>query len=111
MAFEKYFTADEANTLVPELLEIVPLIQKFFRQLRYDFPDVELARKAISENVARPLDMADVEAAYGIHTLVNSNMGRALRATRRHSLPAGQYPGRKRHPEVALRGTSHTSRV
>ena len=42
--------------------------------------DVELARKAISENVARPLDMADVEAAYGIHTLVNSNMGRALRA-------------------------------
>ena len=42
--------------------------------------DVELARKAISENVARPLEMADVEAAYGIHTLVNSNMGRALRA-------------------------------
>ena len=33
--------------------------------------DVELARKAISENVARPLDMADVEAADGIHTLVN----------------------------------------
>ena len=42
--------------------------------------DAELARKAVSENVARPLEMSDVEAAYGIHTLVNSNMGRALRA-------------------------------
>ena len=42
--------------------------------------DAELARKAISDNVARPLNMTDVEAAYGIHTLVNSNMGRALRA-------------------------------
>ncbi len=42
--------------------------------------DAELARKAISDNVATPLNMTDVEAAYGIHTLVNSNMGRALRA-------------------------------
>ena len=40
----------------------------------------ESARKAITDNVARPLGMSDVEAAYGIHTLVNSNMGRALRA-------------------------------
>ncbi|MCI0901402.1 MAG: hydantoinase/oxoprolinase family protein, partial [Chloroflexi bacterium] len=42
--------------------------------------DAELARKAISDNVARPLEMTDVEAAYGVHTLVNSNMARALRA-------------------------------
>ena len=42
--------------------------------------DADLARKAISDNVARPLEMTDVEAAYGVHTLVNSNMGRALRA-------------------------------
>jgi len=42
--------------------------------------DADLARKAITDNVARPLEMSDVEAAYGIHTLVNSNMGRALRA-------------------------------
>ena len=42
--------------------------------------DAELARKAITDNVARPLNLSDVEAAYGIHTLVNSNMGRALRA-------------------------------
>ena len=42
--------------------------------------DAELARKAISDNVAKPLEMTDVEAAFGIHTLVNSNMARALRA-------------------------------
>ena len=42
--------------------------------------DAELARKAVADNVARPLGMSDLDAAYGIHTLVNSNMGRALRA-------------------------------
>ena len=50
MAFEKYFTAEEANSLVPELLEIVPLIQKFAHHLRFDFPDVERARKQVKNN-------------------------------------------------------------
>ena len=46
-----------------------------------DFPiDSDLARKAVSDNVARLLNMSEVEAAHGIHLLVNSNMGRALRA-------------------------------
>ena len=46
-----------------------------------DFPiDAELARKAIADNVAAPLNMSEVDAAHGIHLLVNSNMGRALRA-------------------------------
>jgi N-methylhydantoinase A len=46
-----------------------------------DFPiNAELARRAIADNVAAPLNLSDVEAAHGIHLLVNSNMGRALRA-------------------------------
>jgi len=46
-----------------------------------DFPiDAELARRAIADNVAAPLNLSDVEAAHGVHLLVNSNMGRALRA-------------------------------
>ena len=46
-----------------------------------DFPiDSELARRAIADNVAGPLNLSEVEAAHGIHLLVNSNMGRALRA-------------------------------
>ena len=46
-----------------------------------DFPiDQELARDAVSRNVAAPLGLSEVEAAHGIHLLVNSNMSRALRA-------------------------------
>ena len=46
-----------------------------------DFPiDLELAREAVSRNVASPLGLSEVEAAHGIHLLVNSNMSRALRA-------------------------------
>ena len=46
-----------------------------------DFPiDQELAREAVSRNVALPLGLSEVEAAHGIHLLVNSNMSRALKA-------------------------------
>ena len=42
--------------------------------------DAGLARQAVADHVARPLGLSEVEAAHGIHALVNSNMGRALRA-------------------------------
>ncbi len=46
-----------------------------------DFPiDRELAREAVTRNVAFPLGLSEVDAAHGIHLLVNSNMARALRA-------------------------------
>ena len=46
-----------------------------------DFPiDRDLAEEAITRNVAMPLGISAVEAAHGIHLLVNSNMARALRA-------------------------------
>ncbi len=46
-----------------------------------DFPiEVAQAKQAISRNVAAPLGMTEVEAAHGVHLLVNSNMSRALRA-------------------------------
>ena len=45
------------------------------------FPiDAEKARRAIADKVGRPLGLDDIEAAYGVHMLVNSNMGRALRS-------------------------------
>ena len=45
------------------------------------FPiDIDKARKAVVQNVATPLGLPEIEAAHGIHLLVNSNMGRALRA-------------------------------
>ena len=42
--------------------------------------DQKLARDAVSRNVAAPLSLSEIEAAHGIHLVVNSNMGRALRA-------------------------------
>ena len=42
--------------------------------------DRELAEEAVTRNVAMPLGISAVEAAHGIHLLVNSNMARALRA-------------------------------
>ena len=46
-----------------------------------DFPiDLELAREAVSRDVALPLGLSEIDAAHGIHLLVNSNMARALRA-------------------------------
>ena len=38
------------------------------------------AQKIISENISVPLGIPEIESAWGIHILVNSNMGRALRA-------------------------------
>ena len=46
-----------------------------------DFPiDRDKASKAIINHVANPLGLSEIEAAHGVHLLVNSNMGRALRA-------------------------------
>jgi N-methylhydantoinase A len=45
------------------------------------FPiDSDSARRAIADRVAAPLNLSGTDAAHGIHLLVNSNMGRALRA-------------------------------
>ena len=46
-----------------------------------DFPiDSDLAREAVSRDVALPLGLSEIDAAHGVHLLVNSNMARALRA-------------------------------
>ena len=45
MAFKKLFTLQEANSFVPQLLELVPLIQKLSTSLHNDFPDIKKARE------------------------------------------------------------------
>ena len=45
MAFKKLFTLQEANSFIPQLLELVPLIQKLSTSLRNDFPDIKNARE------------------------------------------------------------------
>ena len=57
-----------------------------------DFPiDASKARAALNEHVAKPLGMSEMEAAHGVHLLVNSNIGRALRAV---STERGRDPRR-----------------
>ena len=48
------------------------------------------AMAAIEDRVAGPAGMTGIQAAWGIHVLVNSNMGRALRAV---SSERGRDPG------------------
>ena len=46
-----------------------------------EFPlNAEKAQRAVAEKVGAPLGLSEMEAARGIHLLVNSNMARALRA-------------------------------
>ena len=40
---KKYFTVEEANALVPDLLEVVPRLQALHTKLTSDFPDVRKA--------------------------------------------------------------------
>ncbi len=45
------------------------------------FPiNAEKAARALVDKVGKPLGLSDIEAAHGVHLLVNSSMGRALRA-------------------------------
>ncbi len=44
MPSKKLFTLDEANAFVPQLLDLVPRIQKLSVSLNDDFPDIKNAR-------------------------------------------------------------------
>ena len=44
MSFKKLFTLDEANAFVPQLLDLVPKIQKLSISLNNNFPDIKNAR-------------------------------------------------------------------
>ena len=44
MPSNKLFTLDEANAFVPQLLDLVPKIQKLSISLNNDFPDIKNAR-------------------------------------------------------------------
>ena len=45
------------------------------------FPiEASAARAALTDKIGRPLGLSETDAAHGVHLLVNSNMGRALRA-------------------------------
>jgi len=50
MTSKKLFTLDEANALVPQLLDWVPEIQKLSASMNRDFPDISNAREKAKWN-------------------------------------------------------------
>ena len=50
MSSKKLFTLDEANAFVPQLLDLVPQIQKLSVSLNNDFPDIKNAREKAKWN-------------------------------------------------------------
>ena len=50
MHSKKLFTLDEANAFVPQLLDLVPRIQKLSISLNNDFPDIKNAREKAKWN-------------------------------------------------------------
>src|SRR5690606_33458574 len=70
--------------------------------------DADAARAGIAEHVARPLSLGVDEAAWGIHTVANSNMERAMRIV---SIERGRDP--RRYAMVAFGGAGplHAARL
>jgi N-methylhydantoinase A len=70
--------------------------------------DREAAARAIEEGIARPLGLDPVEAAWGIHQVVNENMANAARV---HAIERGKDP--RAHPLFAFGGAGpvHAYRV
>ena len=50
MPSKKLFTLQEANTFVPQLIDLVPKIQKLSISLSNDFPDIKNAREKAKWN-------------------------------------------------------------
>jgi len=50
MSSKKLFTLQEANTFVPQLIDLVPKIQKLSISLSNDFPDIKNAREKAKWN-------------------------------------------------------------
>ena len=65
--------------------------------------DVQAARRAIQEHLARPLGVGVEEAAWGIHAMVNENMAMAIRV---HIAERGEDP--RRFALVATGGAGPT---
>ena len=54
MTSKKLFTLEEANALIPQLLTLVPEIQKLSGSMDHDFPDIHNAREKAKWNGGSP---------------------------------------------------------
>jgi len=72
MPEKKYFTVEEANALVPDLLKDVPRIQQLTHHLSQDFPDVKKAWEKAKFNGGSTEGVAYLQGALELNSLVKS---------------------------------------
>ena len=70
--------------------------------------DVDAARAGIERDIARPLGLSVEEAAWGVHTVANGNMERAMRIV---SVERGRDPRRYAIVAFGGAGPAHAARI
>lgn len=70
--------------------------------------DLEAARAGVAEAIGRPLDLDVAEAAWGVYTMANSNMERAMRVV---SVERGRDPRQYALVSFGGAGPLHASRL
>ncbi|MEE2986969.1 MAG: DUF2203 domain-containing protein [Nitrospinota bacterium] len=70
MPEKKYFSLEEANSIVPKLLKKVPEMQGLTEKLQKGFPDVEKARKKAQQNGGSVEGGQYLETALSLNNLI-----------------------------------------
>jgi hypothetical protein len=71
MAEKKYFTLDEANAVIPQLLQNVPKIQALESDLRNKYPDVQNAWEKHKYNGGSPQGTAYLGTALKLNRIMS----------------------------------------
>jgi hypothetical protein len=101
MPSKKLFTLDEANALVPRLLDLVPKIQKLSVSLNNDFPDIKNARDKAKWNGGsdQGVDYLNVVLKYNDLIRKIENMGCEVKGIREGLI---DFPSLREGREVYL---------
>ena len=70
MSGKKYFSLEEANSMVPDLLKDIPKIQELARKLNRDFPDVQKARDKARFNGGSVQGVGYLKAAMELNGII-----------------------------------------
>lgn len=71
MSFKKHFTVEEANSVVPHLLKVMPRVQELSRILSTQFPDVQKAWKKAKCNGGSVEGSAYLRIALKLNRVLN----------------------------------------
>ena len=101
MPSKKLFTLQEANTFVPQLIDLVPKIQKLSISLSNDFPDIKNAREKAKWNGGSDQGVGYLKAVleYNNHMRKIEEMGCEIKGIREGLI---DFPSIREGKEVYL---------